>query len=102
MTVHKLAREPIMNRYPHLKLKSNKNLFPSDILKALGSRLGFKLYVREKLVVNTVNRFFGSEDEEILVEHCPATIKRDGEVLSAEQKQVSIFFFNLLVLTYSR
>lgn len=92
MTVHRLAREPVMILHHYLSKKEIKNLFVSDIQKVLGVKTGFQLFVRERLVLDTINRFFGSVEEDITIEHCPNIIKKTGQVLSTEQKQVSISY----------
>ena len=101
MTVHRLAREPTMTLHPHLRKKETKNLFVSDIQKVLGVKTGFQLFVRERLVIETMERFLGSVDEEIKIDHCPNTIKKTDQVLSIEQKQVRIELFLNIFCTSS-
>lgn len=90
MTVHALAKEPTMILHHYLSKKKIKNLFVSEIQKALGYKKGFQLFVRERLVHDTISRFFGSADEDIMIDHCPNKIKKTDQILSIEQKQVRI------------
>ena len=96
MTVHKLARDHVVKGNSIYEKKDKGNLYISDIQEVFGSnRKGFPRFVRERLVLETLSRFFGSVDEEIRIHHCPVTytFKKDKYALKDQQKKVFCNYF---------
>ena len=113
-TIHQLAyRHIIANGF--MKKKILGNIFPTSLLESniLRDRPGIRRYQREKLVIDTLNRFWGSADDTITLAHAPSKIcnKLPSEnnvieenlvkekILTVDERQVR--FINPLIFFHS-
>ena len=115
-TVHQLAYQYMIGCGP-FKNKRLGNIYPTDLIEnyILRDDSSLKRFQREKLVLDTINRFLGSADECISVDHTPSNIiklSQDGapateKILSNGERNVSsnlffvsvhqFFFFGIVV-----
>jgi F-box protein 18 (helicase) len=75
-TIHQLAYRHIIAT-GLMKNKKLGNIFPTSLVEShilQKDRRGLKRYQREKLVLDTLNRFWGSADDTITPDHAPTKI----------------------------
>lgn len=113
-TIHKLARSHIIAT-GLMKNKETGNIFPTSLVKSHileKDRRGLKRYQREKLVLDTLNRFWGSADDTITPEHAPTKIRSksssednatgenvvEDRILTLDERQVRFIIINLCLL----
>lgn len=105
-TIHQLAyRHTVGNGI--MKNKATGNIFPTNLIASgiLRDRHGMRRYQREKLVIDTLHRFWGSADDSIMADHTPIKIINNlvsknsandqqvrEKILSAEERKVSAIF----------
>ncbi|XP_045025569.1 F-box DNA helicase 1 isoform X1 [Daphnia magna] len=82
-TIHQLAYRHTVGQ-GLLKKKATGNIYPTSLIDSgiLKDRRGMRRYQREKLVIDTLHRFWGSADDSITVDHTP--IKVINNVLSQD------------------
>ncbi|XP_057370798.1 F-box DNA helicase 1-like isoform X2 [Daphnia carinata] len=82
-TIHQLAYRHIVGQ-GLLKKKTTGSIFPTSLIDSgiLNDRRGMRRYQREKLVIDTLHRFWGSADDSITVDHTP--VKVTNNVLSQD------------------
>lgn len=74
-TIHQLAYNHIISS-GFMKNKKTGNIFPTSLVSSHilpSDRPGLRRYQREKLVLDTLNRFWGSADDTITLDHTPTT-----------------------------
>ncbi len=100
-TVHQLAYQYMIGSggpYQSKRLRLG-NIYPTDLIEkaVLRTKSSLRKFQREKLVLDTINRFWGSADDCITVDHTPAKIikrSKNGEAateitLGIEERKVS-------------